>query len=253
MFRVFLLLAFSYLNFQELLTIAERLIEIFRRRFAGNEFIASQLTKLDSACDKLMKSFQKSAGSTFTSQLAEKDLERDKSFRSLVKYLDGMSAVESKPVLAVASQVLLAIIDKHDRGLYRFGYARESAALYALQKELSLESSAQLLADAGATELFEDLKVKASAFENLYQSKINEAGVKDYPQLSEAARDIMYRLNCILTCGDAIAYDSPQEYDQGIREINQAITDIMTPARSRSTRQENSTAEEKKAAAPAMA
>jgi hypothetical protein len=253
MFRVFLSLAFSYLNFQELLTFAERLIEIFKRRFAGNEFIVSQLTMLEAACDKLMKAFQKCAGSAFTSQLAEKDTSRDKSFRSLVKYLDGMSAVESKPVLAGASQALLTIIDKHDRGLYRYGYARESAALYALEKELSLDSSAQLLADAGATELFEELKVKAREFEDLYQSKINDAGVKDYPLLSETARDITYRLNCLLTCGDAIAYDNQKEYDQGIRETNQAITDIMTPARARSTRQENSSAEEKKVAAAAMA
>lgn len=47
----------------------------------------------------------------------------------------------------------------------------------------SLDSSAQLLDGAGATELFEDLKVKASEFENLYQSEINEAGVKDLPAI----------------------------------------------------------------------
>jgi hypothetical protein len=69
---------------------------------------------------------------------------------------------------------------------------------------------------------------------------------------SEHLRALAIASRFFLPCGDAIAFDGPQEYDQSTREINQAITDIMTPARSRSTRQENSTAEEKKIAAAAM-
>jgi hypothetical protein len=239
MFRVILSIAFTYLNFHEILTLGERICEILKRSFPSNQYILDQITKLQAACDKLMKAFQRSASSSYTEQLANFDQARDSSFRSLIGFLDGMAAVVSKPATAQAATELLTIIEKHDRGLYRFGYARESAALFALEKELSEEGPTLLLAQLNATEMFDELKANAKAFEDMYQSKITEAGVKDYPLAAAAARDIIYRLNCLLTVADTFAYDEPQTYKNCAGELNETITGIMTPARSRKTAQEN--------------
>jgi hypothetical protein len=239
MFRVIVSIAFTYLNFHEMLTLGERISEILRRAFSSNEFMVDQLAKLQAACDKLMKAFQRTMGSAYTEQLAALDRARDDAFSSLTGFFDGMVKMKSKPQIVKAAKELLAIIEKHDRGLYRFGYARESAALYALEKELSEEGPTQLLAALGATELFEELKVSSKAFEGTYQSKIAEKGVKDYPVAAAAARDVIYRLNCLLTVADVFANDDPQTYTKCAGELNETITGIMTPARSRKTAQEN--------------
>jgi len=241
MFKVLIALAYSYLNLQELLTIAERIAEILKRKFVSEPIsepiIAKQIDKLYEACEILMKVFQRSAGNTFTEQLSLKDMARDHAFRTLVGNLDGIAMITKKPEASQAAKDLLNIIAKHDRSLYRFGYARESAALYALQKELSQEGPTLLLKTAGATELFDDVKTTAKEFEDLYQSKLGD--IKTYPETAAAAREIIYRLNFLLTYTDVRTNDEPQMFEKCADELNMAINDIMTPARARNTRQDN--------------
>jgi len=65
----------------------------------------------------------------------------------------------------------------------------------------------------------------------------HEAG-KNYPESAQSARDIAYRLECLLIMVDIIAHDAPDTWRFAAEELNQAITDIMTPARARVTRGE---------------
>jgi len=65
----------------------------------------------------------------------------------------------------------------------------------------------------------------------------HEAG-KNYPESAQSARDVIYRLECLLIMVDTIAHDTPDTWRFAAEELNQAITDIMAPARARATRGE---------------
>lgn len=238
MFRVLVDFAHSYLSMHELLTAGSRLSGILDRGFSDSPFIGAQLPKLNQATDNLKQAFQRTAGSDYTEELAQFDRARDAAFRSLVGYLDGMAAVVVKPEISKPSAELLGIIEKHDRSMYRFGYARESAALSGLLSELSQDTAQSLLQQAGAIELTDALRDATKAFEDTYQAKIAEESTKNYPEAAAAAADIVYRLDALLMYADVLAVDEPKRYRTVAEELNQTITEIQAPARARATRGE---------------
>lgn len=240
MFKVLNGLALSYLNVRELLTLAQRVVEVVQRAFASVPFLMDQSERLKVDVEALSTAFQKSLGSEFTEKLAQMDSVRDTAYRSFLLYIEGIAAGTLKPDEAAAAASVLRIIDKHNRSLYRLGYASESASLYALVKELSEDDNPALLEKANAVDRYEELKLKMNAFEELYQSKLSEESVKAFPETRKAAKDIAYRLEGLLTAADLVSWDDPATFRQGADELEDAITYIMTPARARHTRRENS-------------
>jgi len=239
MFRVLSGLALSYLSMRELLTLAQRVVEIVQRVFGAVPLLMDQSEKLKVNVEALSTAFQRSLGSEFTEKLAQMDSARDTAYRSFLLYIEGLAAGTLKPDEAAAAASILRTIDKHNRSLYRLGYATESAALYALVKELSEDDNPALLEKTGAVDRYEELRAKMTAFEELYQSKLAEESVKVFPETRKAAKDIAYRLEGLLTAADLILWDDPVTFRRGTEELQDAIIDIMTPARARHTRREN--------------
>lgn len=238
-YRILISVAFTYLSLQELLMLAQRLQASFEKFFGDNPFFSSHLEKLSVAVLRLTTAFQRARGSKYTERLAEKDRGRDMAFQSLVSFLDGMAGLKIDEAMSVPAQQLMDIINKHNRSLHRLGYTQQSAALKALIEELSQPPNAKLLEDTKTTEYFSILVDAHNDFEATFSEKMDDEGVKGYPDARESAADIVYRLWVMLTAADAAAHDEPAKFEQAAKELNAVISEIMAPARARATRREN--------------
>jgi hypothetical protein len=234
----------SYLSLRELLAAGLRLSQVFKRAFRDDAYVGRHIAELDAANERLKTSYQRSTASEYTEKLAARDRARDAAFRSAVGYLEGMASVSAMQEIALPAAKLLSIFEKHDRCLYRFGYARQSAALDALLKELSTPRAAQLTQMANAGVVLDYLQQKQRDFEDLYQSKISDESAENYPASKAAASDIIYRIECLIQYIDSHAVDQPDAYRQVAAELNMVISDIMSPARAHQTRRENESEEE---------
>jgi len=199
----------------------------------------SRLIKLQNACDELKRVFQREDSSNYTERLAQKNHERNRAFLSLTGYLRGLSRFNIKPEKAAAASNLIRIIEKHGSTLYRLGYTKESAALYSLLKELALAESQEWIREAGAEELCGQLDSVAKSFEELHRIKITKESAIDLPLQNKAMRDVIYRLNFLLTYIDTDAYEDPDTYGTCAMQISEVIDEIMSRVRARRTRHVN--------------
>ncbi|MFW6255092.1 MAG: DUF6261 family protein [Chitinivibrionales bacterium] len=237
--RVINSIAFSLLSMHELLTLAQRIHVVIQRFFGDNPVIGEQLAKLEQAIQRLTKAFQMAAASHYTELLAKMDRSRDAAFQSLTAFLDGLASVKVEFDLQAPAQRLLDIITKYGRGLYRLGYSQQSAITQTMIDELSQPENMALLEQTGAVQFFNMVVNTQNEFEDLYQNKLSDEGVKNYPDARESAADIIYRLCILLSNVDAMAHDEPQTHKGVAGEINAVISNIMTPARARETRSQN--------------
>ena len=223
----------------ELHTAASRFLSIFSRAPA-DEYLTRQCNLVKSSVEKLEDSLQRDRSSAFTGTLAEKDNTRDRIFVGFRDFLNGLLGLgDVMPKKAEAAKVIFEIFRRNDLGLYREGYIRESAKLNVLLDELSSPENIAHLKTLNAMHLYEALRNAQQDFEGVYQEKVNEEAKKEYPLLKETASDIAYRLDALFAYIDTNALDLPDRYKSVVEELNEAIVDIMTPARARQTRKEN--------------
>lgn len=238
-YRVLVSIAFTYLSFRELLMLAERLQASFGKFFLEDPFISNQVQKLAAAIVRLTRAFQAGRGSKYTEILARKDNNRDAAFQSLASILEGLAGLKVDAVIAASAKELLSILEKHGRTLHRFGYTKQSASLKALLEEYSQPEYQKMFEETGTTRYLNILLDAHNDFEATVSEKMDDEGVKNYPDAKESADEIIYRLSSILKVADTLSFDQSDMYKQASGEINAVINEIMIPARSRETRKGN--------------
>jgi hypothetical protein len=219
----------------ELRTLVQRIVQI-ARELGLDGFLQKLLVLIGQDEKDLENVLVRQRESEFTALLANADNERDeafKAFRNFVNACTGRKNVE----VATAAGWLTDLIRKHGWTLYGFANPQESAALNLLFKDLDQPKAAEAIQRIGAETWYADLKEAQAAYESLYQNKVSTEAQENYPQLREAKFKLGRHVQLLLECIDTLHEAEPTpQLTKAIDQINQVITDVMTPVRARQTR-----------------
>lgn len=181
----------------------------------------------------------KSLKSNFTTQQRVGDKSRDSRFVGFTSHLK--SCIHGKDaVVAAAAMNLYEIVRTIGTRIHRLGYKDQTVKMNALIERLTTPEATQWLKTANATSLFEDMVDDQKEFEGIFKDKVEVEGAIDIPLIRESKAIIGKALTALLVYiesnveGDTTSVFKPLE-----DKINEIITDVMTMAHARITREEN--------------
>lgn len=229
----------SYLLLSELHMASRRTAKIVSRHVSEDSFIDRQLEALAASTDNLEEVLKKLRRNRLALDLAEKDARRDDVYRSLVSFLTGLSNMRIMKERKDAADYLLGIIHNQGRNIDKWSYIRESSTLKVILEQFESKAAKKAILLTNVASIVQELQGAQADFESTYQDKVIEEACNDHLETTEIRREIAYRLDASLSYLDAVASDSLDTYRALVNELNEAITDIISKARSRRTRNEN--------------
>jgi len=166
-------LNYSIISHKALQVMAANLVRLIEAGDPEALGILIFFNKLKQSLSAYDGSLTKDRGSSYTELLFKKDFLRDEGFLALRFYLEACSH-SAKEGWAAAANDLLAIFRKYGWSLHLEGYQNETASLSGLIKELSEADNVAKLTLLLATGWFDELKLVAIDFVDLYQESLNE-------------------------------------------------------------------------------
>jgi hypothetical protein len=229
---------FSYLKPEEIHAFSFRVLPILEPLVEGDEFLSGIAPRLRRQNDSLAKALTLIRSSQYTSQLSNSDTTRDQYYISLKNFVSAF-LFHPDEEKAQAAKLIDTQIQASDPSLYRLGYAEETAQLNGLLASLQMPEARAALKLIGA-DYWVDLLIEAQqAFEALYQQKVAADALKDLPTVTESRKEIVRFLTQIFTYIDAKMETNPEKYNPVAMKIDEVIVDMMTIARSRKSRANN--------------
>ena len=236
-------LSITYLSPSELLTTSERIDAIISEALSDQPFVTKISGVMKTDLDNLQESMGKDKSSVYTEKLAGKDAERDAAFLALRDFAKA-NANRSDNQVSSAANLIIGRIKKHGWTLYSMGYSDQTAALNLLFEDLDAPDAVSAMQVIGADSWYADLKNAQAEFENTYKEKVSSEAQEDYLRLREAFTVLGRHLNVLLdTIGLLQELCETENIDTVVEQINEVITDVMTTARARRTRQTEDEAE----------
>ena len=236
-------LSITYLSSSELLTTSERINVIISEALSEQPFVTRISGVMKTDIGKLQESMGKDKSSVYTGKMAGKDAERDAAFLALRDFAKA-NANRSDNQVSTAANVIINRIKKHGWTLYSLGYSDQTANLNLLFEDLDAPDAVSAMQVIGADSWYADLKNAQAEFENTYKEKVSSEAQEDYLRLREAFTVLGRHLNVLLdTIGLLQELDETGNIDTVVQQINEVITDVMTTARARRTRQTGDEAE----------
>jgi len=230
---------FSYLKPEEVHAFSFRILPIFEPLVEGDEFLSGIVPRLRRRNGDLSKALSLIRSSQYTSQLSNSDTTRDQYYISFKSYVSAFLFHPDEEKVQ-AAKLIDTQIQASGPSLYRLGYAEETTQLNGLLASFQTPAAQAALKLIGA-DYWLDLLTKAQqAFEALYQQKVAADAVKDLPPATESRKEIVRFLTQIFTYIDAKMETNPEKYNPVAVKIDEVIVDMMTIARSRKSKANNS-------------
>ena len=236
-------LSITYLSSSELLTTSERINVIISEALSEQPFVTRISGVMKTDIGKLQESMGKDKSSVYTEKMAGNDAERDAACLALRDFAKA-NANRSDNQVSTAANVIINRIKKHGWTLYSLGYSDQTANLNLLFEDLDAPDAVSAMQVIGADSWYADLKNAQAEFENTYKEKVSSEAQEDYLRLREAFTVLGRHLNVLLdTIGLLQELGETGNIDTVVQQINEVITDVMTTARARRTRQTGDEAE----------
>lgn len=239
-------LHFSLLQAQELDAGAERILNLVTESLPADPVLGFLITLVGKDRAALQLALSNAQGSAHTALIAEKDAARDDAFIVFRTHCESATRRRTKPGHVVAGELLLRHIRTAGYSLHSFGNSRETGALNALLIALETADAKAAVTLLAAGELLSELKEAQSAFELAINDRIDSEAAEKYPALAAARAVLGNRLQLLLSLIDSLndfdTTNARPELDLLITRINEVIVAILTPARARRTRGENTPA-----------
>ena len=237
----------SILSSTELNTFVNRLVSVSNEALADNPYVVTLGTLIAKSNADLSDSLGKTLGSEYTSKLLVHDQDRDHSFIGFRDFIS--SFTHDKNVEKKAAAISLAsIIENVGNRIYSLGYAVESSKMNSLITNLSTPQAQQAIETIGAGDWFEQLTSSQEAFEKLYKTKIEVDSEINYLRIKDSRVIIARYLQALLIYIGTNSDLDGARYEPVKEKINVLITDAVTIARARLTRNENADKEKDVAA-----
>jgi hypothetical protein len=226
---------YTYLKPIEIHSLSIRVQPIIAEGTPGDALIPAFLPDLKTHTDALSAALGIDRASEFTLRLQTTDGERDTRF---VGFRDFIAAQVNHPdeTIARAAITIDAILETRGKRLYNYGYAEQSSQLNGLLNDLESPQAQQALETLNAAVWLTPLKEKQSEFESLYQQKIANAATSEAPLVTASKNKVIHYLNGLLFYIDFKAEKEPALFNPMIEKIDEVITDMMSVARARKTR-----------------
>jgi hypothetical protein len=237
-------LSLSIFDSYEFYTCSTRIYDIVKN-LTNDPYVVSLCTKIKTGTTGMEKAMGKALKSNFTSILLNLDKERDQPFLGLRDHVHSLTHSKDN-AKATAAVNLSTIIADIGNTIYSLSYTDETAKMNTLITALKGADAAQWLITTGGDGWFSEIIAAQLAFENAYNSKNVAETEINIPLLKESKAIIAKALKGVLSY-----VDNNTEFNAGIfkpleEQIDAVITDMLTIARNRITREENEKKEKEK-------
>ncbi len=229
----------SITDSNELYGFSTRTSTVLDNRLSGDAFVSSYNKSLKEANSELASALGRNLGSDFTGLLFTGDVKRDDGFISLRDYTRSECHSADPARVEAALKVYEAVVNVGTT-IYKLGYVDETAKLEALFSELDKPEMQAALQAIEATGRYETLKAAQLEFEATYKDKTITESEINYPLVKDSKIKIAKALNWLLSYVEANAELNTDGFVKAESEIDEIITDIVTIARARKTRDSNS-------------
>jgi hypothetical protein len=228
----------SILNTSELYTSSSRIHDAIMKALPSDTYSVPVCGKLKGGLTDMEKALGRALNSEFTSVLKEDDTGRDHSFIGLRDHVSAFTH-HKDTAKAAAAKSLAVIIANAGNSLYSLGNAAETTKLNTLIVNLSTPESKLALETIGATEWFNELVSDQKKFEETYQEKTDVEGAINYPLLKNAKLIVLKNVRALLSYVETNSSMNVSPYPTLEEKLDEIITDILTIAHARITREEN--------------
>ncbi|MDX2303765.1 MAG: DUF6261 family protein [Microscillaceae bacterium] len=226
----------SLLEAEELMTLASRIQKLIQEVKLNNAYVESALRLLQGDIDALNAALTRDKASALTLSVQERDKRRDKAFIGLRTAIEAYTHhLEDEP--SALAEKLLAIFRKYGTRLHREGYSIQTAKMKMLIADLELPENLKILQNMHADFWLETMKQENEAFESLVKERNTEQSFKISAQAQEQKFVLGNRLNKLLDMLElAEEGGEAPELKPVLAQVNEAIVQSMSTARSRKTR-----------------
>ena len=228
----------SILSSTELNTFATRLVVVSNEALADNPYVVTLGTLIAKSNADLSDTLGKTSGSEYTSKLLVYDQDRDHAFIGFRDYVSSFTH-DKNEVKKVAAIALASIIENIGNRIYSLGYAVESSKMNSLISNLRTPQAQQDIDTIGAGEWFEQLTTSQEAFENLHKTKVEADSEINYLRIKDSRVIISRYIQSLLIYIGTNSDLDGEKYAPVKGKINELITEAVTIARSRITRNDN--------------
>lgn len=228
----------SYLTPAESLSMAERFIMALQ--IISDPLLMAVTQEVKSAMAVVRTVIGRIDGNPLTQQLAELDSQRDMAFRAFRNYIFACSTRVAQASFVEAGEKLCDILQQAGWRLYNEGYANQSAQTAVLLQKLSAPEAVGAIEQIQAGDWFEEFVDLDKQFNELWNKRAREDGGDDLPLLREAKADLDQAIETLLGVIEMRAARDTAKYGPAVAALNEIITELMSIARARETRQSDS-------------
>ena len=227
----------SYYTTDEIVTLAKNILARTEGLTPAHVAVTALSASLTTAYQTLLSSRTRTTHNTQTNLLIEADRVRDAAFRAFCGYVEA-GTFRQNTAYRTACLAIMEHIEKFDRNLVRFGYARQSVELARFFAEMEQETAN--LATIGATDWLTELKAAETAFAAQYASMVEEDRKKNtLVPVKTAKEQVLNQLLAMVNILNGLALADTE----GIAALNSGIDEdiekVEIPAKARLKRRAN--------------
>lgn len=187
----------SFLLPAELVSTASRYVAATADLSAADPFIARITGLLTADIATLNAALTAVRTNKLVDDVAAADATRDDLFVGFRDLIDAHKR-RTAPAIVAAYEQIWGIIAQAGTTLYRLGYTEQSGKMEALFAELDKAENQAAIATMHADAIYADLKQAQADFVAIYNDRLQEDTLKDYPTLSEAKSKTVPHVNILL-------------------------------------------------------
>jgi hypothetical protein len=189
----------------ELTNLAGNVRSVVNKAALADDYLNNENQGLQSLEAQMQSGMNKARGKELTGQLEVADTRRDQLFKALVLILRAL-LLWNKALVGVAAQKLYQLLQIHGAAsLTRLSYEKQSARMDAIKQAMQEPDMVQAMADAGLTDLWNELVLAQDHFGELYRESAALEAEKDGTPAPTSLRPLVFdKLNALLTYLDVM-------------------------------------------------
>ncbi|MGE4288820.1 MAG: DUF6261 family protein [Salinivirgaceae bacterium] len=188
----------------ELTDVSNHVNQAIQEAALDDDFLNTENQELGTQVSQLRNGLNKDRGKALIQQLDAADTQRDRLFKALVYLLKGL-IFWNKEGQNKAAEKIYQLIEQHGTGITRLSYEKQNAHMDAIRQAMQEPDMVQAMADAGLTDLWNELVQAQEHFGELYRESAALEAEKDGTPTPTSLRPLVFdKLNALLTYLDVM-------------------------------------------------
>ncbi len=235
--------SYSLLTNEELATLAIRVCTKVDTDLEEDEFLKTETAVITEENSKITNLKARSESNEFTHLIMLSDKKRDMLYRVIKRKLkNDIDLVDYEPAIAELAEKVLKMIEHSPVDLMA-GYSTESDQLNRLFEITKQPENAALIMGSSVAFTLEALENEQREFERLQDEQTRIDTTTPTGEVRKHIATMIFHLKGVLSYLELSALSKGAQYETTAAEVEDMITAIMAPARSRATKKDNEIAE----------